>query len=125
MPEDLPIYTNTMLRTGLQFQDLERFKGRDLTGIWEKSDQLIALMEGASDVARARTVLQDSSAEVLLQIHGILFPGRTSAGSFRTIELPPLYRGQDCAPPQYIGRSIANLETWLNAESFREIHPIE
>src|SRR6185436_1682721 len=38
MPEDLPIYSNAMLRTGLQFQDLERFKGRDLAEVWERSD---------------------------------------------------------------------------------------
>ena len=31
MPEDLPIYSNTMLRTGLQFADLARFKDLDLS----------------------------------------------------------------------------------------------
>jgi Fic/DOC family len=125
MPEDLPIYSNTMLRTGLQFQDLDRFKGRDVTAVWEKSDRLIEQLEGASEVSRARAELKDYTREELLRSHGILFSGRIGAGSYRTIELPPMYRGQDCAPPEFIGRSLTNLETWLKADSFHEIHPIE
>lgn len=125
MPEDLPIYSNTMLRTGLQFQDLERYKGHDLTEVWERSDHMIALMEGASRVSAARSELEDCTQQELLKIHGILFSGRTSAGTLRSIELPPMYRGQDCAPPEFISRSLMNLEIWLKADSFREIHPIE
>jgi len=125
MPEDLPIYSNAMLRTGLQFQDLERFKGRDLTDVWEKSDGFIALLEGASEVSQARSVLKQSTQAELLQIHEILFSGRSGAGSYRSIEIAPMYRGQDCAPPEFISRSLSNLEIWLAADSFKEIHPIE
>jgi len=41
MPEDLPIYSQSMLRTRLQFADLERLKGMDLIVAWEKSDKHI------------------------------------------------------------------------------------
>src|SRR5262249_39614383 len=47
------------------------------------------------------------------------------AGSLRRRELDPLYRGQDCAPPEFIERSVDNLVNWIGAESFGEIHPIE
>jgi len=53
MPEDLPIYSNTMLRTGLQFADLARFKDLDLSEVWSKSDEILAKMEGASNVSGA------------------------------------------------------------------------
>ena len=125
MPEDLPIYSNTLLRTGLQFQDLEKYKGPDLTAVWEKSDTLIAAMEGASNVALARKQLAEPTQAQLLQSHRILFSRRDDAGSLRNIEIAPFYRGQDCAPPEFISRSLMNLEAWLAAESFKEIHPIE
>jgi fido (protein-threonine AMPylation protein) len=125
MPEDLPIYSNTMLRTGLQFADLVHFKGLDLSEVWSKSDELLAKMEGASNVAAARSAIRSSTKTELLNVHALLFSGRPGAGQFRSLEIPPLYRGQDCAPPQFIERSIENLEVWLAAESFQEIHPIE
>jgi hypothetical protein len=125
MPEDLPIYSNTMLRTGLQFADLDRFKGQDCTEAWLKSDSFLAQLEGASNVFAARSALHHSTKEELLQLHAHLFNPRPGAGQFRSIELRPLYRGQDCAPPEFIERSIDNLEVWLAADSFKEIHPIE
>ena len=125
MSEDLPIYSNTMLRTGLQFADLARFKDVDLSEVWSRSDELLAQLEGASSVAAARSSIQDSTKSELLKVHSLLFQGRPGAGQFRSLEIPPLYRGQDCAPPQFIERSIDNLEVWLAADSFKEIHPIE
>jgi fido (protein-threonine AMPylation protein) len=125
MPEDLPIYTNTMLRTGLQFADLARFKNMDLSAVWSKSDQLLAKMEGATNVARARAAIFNSTKSELLNVHSLLFQVRPGAGQFRSLELKPLYRGQDCAPPEFIDRSLDNLEIWLSADSFKEIHPIE
>jgi fido (protein-threonine AMPylation protein) len=125
MSGDLPIYSNTMLRTGLQFADLARFKDLDLSAIWAKSDELLGNMEEASDVARARAAIRDSTKSELLNLHSLLFQGRAGAGQFRSLELKPLYRGQDCAPPQFIDRSLDNLEIWLAADSFKEIHPIE
>jgi fido (protein-threonine AMPylation protein) len=125
MPEDLPIYSNTMLRTGLQFADLARFKDLNLSEVWSRSDEILAQLEGASSVAAARSSIQDSTKSALLKVHSLLFQGRPGAGRFRSLEIPPLYRGQDCAPPQFIERSIDNLEVWLAADSFKEIHPIE
>src|SRR6185295_8940019 len=125
MSEDLPIYSNTPLRTGLQFADLSRFKGPDWGDVWTKSDALLAQMEGASDVEAARQALANSTKGDLLNIHSLLFRGRPGAGHFRAVEIPPLFRGQDCAPPPFIERSIDNLEVWLAADSFKEIHPIE
>jgi len=125
MSEDLPIYSNTMLRTGLQFADLARFKDVDLSEVWSRSDELLAQLEGASSVAAARSSIQSSTKSELLKVHSLLFQGRPGAGQFRSLEIPPLYRGQDCAPPQFIERSIDNLEVWLAADSFKEIHPIE
>jgi hypothetical protein len=55
----------------------------------------------------------------------VLFPDRPGAGQWRQTALKPLYRGQDCAPPEFIERSVDNLMTWLTAESFTQIHPIE
>jgi len=125
MPEDLPIYSNTMLRTGLQFADLARFENLNLSEAWSKSDEHLAKLEGASNVAAARSALQGSTKSELLKVHGVLFSARPGAGQFRSLEIPPLYRGQDCAPPAFIERSIDNLEVWLAADSFKEIHPIE
>jgi len=125
MSEDLPIYSNTMLRTGLQFADLARFKDLDLSEAWARSDELLAQLEGATSVAAARSSIQSSTKSELLKVHSLLFQGRPGAGQFRSLEIPPLYRGQDCAPPQFIERSIDNLEVWLAADSFKEIHPIE
>jgi fido (protein-threonine AMPylation protein) len=82
-------------------------------------------MEDASNVARARELIRDSTKNELLKVHSLLFEGRPGAGQFRSLELQPLYRGQDCAPPQFIDRSLDNLEIWLAADSFKEIHPIE
>lgn len=125
MPGDLPVYSNTMLRTGLQFADLDRLVGPDLSEAWAKADGVIAQMESARDVAMARAALNDSTTAALLKIHGILFQGRAGAGKLRSVAIPPLYRGQDCAPPEFIERSLGNLEIWLAADSFKEIHPIE
>ncbi|HZO86660.1 MAG TPA: hypothetical protein VFC26_15685, partial [Verrucomicrobiae bacterium] len=60
MPDDLPIYSdNVLLRSGIQFADLLRWKGIDASPIWKKSDTFIAQMEGGKDIEAARTVLRE------------------------------------------------------------------
>jgi len=125
MAEDLPIYSETPLRTSLQFADLERLKVGDTSVAWLRADQRIAAMEGAVDVAVARESLTDASKASLLHAHALLFPDRPDTGHWRQSRLAPLYRGQDCAPPEFIDRSVDNLITWITAESFTQIHPIE
>lgn len=125
MAEDLPIYSETPLRTSLQFADLERLKGADTSAAWLQADQRIAAMEGASDVAAARESVNQASKGSLLHAHALLFPDRPDAGQWRREGLAPLYRGQDCAPPEFIDRSVDNFITWITADSFTQIHPIE
>jgi Fic family protein len=120
MPEDLPIYSESMLRTRLQFADLDRLKGADSTPAWEKSDNLIEQLEGGMNVRRAREAVQDQTKAGLLQLHSIVF-----GGTLRQQPFKPLYRGQDCPDPQFIDRSLDNFSSWFTAESVLEIHPIE
>lgn len=125
MAEDLPIYSETPLRTGLQFAELDRLKGSDTSSAWTQSDAHIAALEGATGVSAARESLTSMTKEGLLRAHDLLFAGRRDGGRWRETAMKPLYRGQDCAPPEFIERSVDNLATWLNAESFTQIHPIE
>jgi len=125
MPEDLPIYSETPLRTGLQFAELERLKGGDISVVFPRVDASLSAFEGATGVAAARESLTTVSKDSLLRIHALLFRDRPEAGRWRLTPLKPLYRGQDCAPPEFIERSVENLMTWLTAESFTQIHPIE
>jgi fido (protein-threonine AMPylation protein) len=119
MAEDLPIYSDSMLRTRLQFADLQRLSNVDTTSIWEKSDAFIEKFEGAVNVRRARESAQSTKAG-LLQIHSTVFDG-----TMRSEPMKPLYRGQDCPDPEFIDRSLDNFFNWLTAESVAEIHPIE
>jgi fido (protein-threonine AMPylation protein) len=125
MADDLPIYSESMLRTRLQFADLERLKGIDATAAWEKSDSFIEQFEGATNVRKARERVQELTKPNLLEVHSLIFGGREDAGVLRHRSLKPLYRGQDCPDPQFIERSIDNFMAWLTAESVTEIHPIE
>jgi len=125
MPEDLPIYSESMLRTRLQFADLERFKHVDTTPIWEKAGKYIEQLEGATNARRARETVREMNKSALLELHSILFAGRDRAGELRRQSIKPLYRGQDCPDPQFIDRSLDNFSHWLTAESVLEIHPIE
>jgi hypothetical protein len=125
MPEDLPIYSESMLRTRLQFADLERLKGVDTAVVWEKSDPLIEQFEGAINVRQVRESMREVTKARLLHAHAILFNGREGTGVWRRESLKPLYRGQDCPNPEFIERSIDNFLNWLTAESVSEIHPIE
>ena len=109
MPEDLPIYSDTPLRTGLQFAELERLKGGDISVVFPRVDASLSAFEGATGVAAARESLTTFSRDGLLRIHALLFPDRAGAGQWRQASLRPLYRGQDCAPPEFIERSIDNL----------------
>lgn len=117
---DLPIYGDSMLRTRLQFADIERLRHVDTTPIWLKSDSIIERFEGGSNVQRARETVRDVTKEGLLQIHSIVF-----GGALRQHAIKPPFRGQDCPDPEFIDRSLDNLFNWLTAESVMEIHPIE
>ena len=126
MADDLPIYPeNAMLRTGLQFADLLRYRNVDTSTIWEKSDTFIERMEGAGSVAQARAALTQPTKEELLRAHAILFAGRPAAGELRRSRIAAQYRGQDCPEPEFVDRSLDNFFRWMSAESIREIHPIE
>ena len=125
MPEDLPIYSGSILRTSLQFAELERLKQVDTAAVWEKSDKYIEQMEGSADAEKARALVHELTKTGLLEIHSILFKGRNGAGELRRNAMKALYRGHDCPEPQFIGRSLDNFFNWLTAESVSEIHPIE
>lgn len=125
MPEDLPIYSESMLRTRLQFADLERLRGIDTSAVWEKSDGYIEQLEGGTAARKARHAVQEATKAGLLQIHSIVFDGREGAGRLRRKSIKPLYRGQDCPEPEFISRSLDNFSGWLTAESISSIHPIE
>jgi Fic family protein len=125
MPEDLPIYSESILRTRLQFADLERLKGIDTSAAWDKSDGFIEQFEGAIHVRRVRESITEVTKLAIVQAHSILFSGREGAGILRQQRQKPLYRGQDCPDPQFIDRSLENFSSWLTAESVSEIHPIE
>jgi fido (protein-threonine AMPylation protein) len=125
MPEDLPIYSDSMLRTRLQFSDLEKLKGIDTAALWDKSDAYIEQLEGGTNATHAREAVQAPAKAGLLQIHSILFNGRNGAGALRQQPMKPIFRGQDCPDPEFIDRSLDNFLNWLTAESLAEIHPIE
>ena len=109
-----------MLRSRLQFVDLERLRQIDTTSIWEKSDRLIEQFEGGANVRRAREIVLEPAKAGLIEIHAIVF-----GGSLRHQSMKPLFRGQDCPDPEFIDRSLDNFFNWLTAESVAEIHPIE
>jgi fido (protein-threonine AMPylation protein) len=125
MAEDLPIYSDTGLRSARQFADLDGLRRVASPIVWEEADHHVALMEGAIDVSGAREAIASLSLENLLIAHGRLFSNRPGAGAFRASAAEPFHRGQDCAPPEFIERSMLNLFGWLEAESFLELHPIE
>jgi fido (protein-threonine AMPylation protein) len=126
MPDDLPIYPDSpTLRSGMQFADLLRFSAVDTTAIWEKSDEFIARMEGASSVAKARMALTEPGKSGLLEAHGLLFAGQAGAGMLRQTLIAGRYPGQDCPEPEYIDNSLNNFFGWMSAESMAEVHPIE
>jgi len=121
MPEDLPIYSETTLRSRLQFAELERYKHVDTTKSWEKSDRIIEAFEGGSNVRRAREAVQEVTKAGLIGIHQMVF----GDGTLRQQSVRPSFRGQDCPDPQFIDRSLDNFFGWMTADSIREIHPIE
>lgn len=125
MAEDLPIYSDSLLRSRAQFADLERLKGADMTSLWDRSDIHIEQMEGASNVHLVRAAVREPSKASLLEIHSIAFRDRHGAGELRRMAARPLYRGHDCPEPQFIDRSLNNFMGWLSAESLSEMHPVE
>jgi Fic/DOC family len=120
MSRDLPIYSDSSLRTRLQFSALESLRGVDTISVWEKSDGSIAQLEGARDVRKAREEVQEATKAGLLRMHSIMF-----SGEVRREPRQPLFRGHDCPDPQFIDRSLDNFFNWLTADSISEIHPIE
>jgi len=121
MAEDLPIYSESMLRTRLQFADLERYKHLDASAVWDTADRYIEQLEGGSNVRHARERVRTTSKAGLIEMHAIVF----SDAALRRNSMKPLFRGQDCPDPQFIDRSLDNFFNWLTAESVAEIHPIE
>lgn len=109
-----------MLRTRLQFTDLEPLRGIDVASVWEKADGYIEQLEGAKNVRQAREAVQEQTKQGLVQIHSTAF-----GSGLRQRPLKPLFRGQDCPDPEFIDRSLDNFFGWLRAESVSEIHPIE
>ena len=122
---DLPIYSESPLRTGLQFAALDSLKGRNDSAVWKRADEVLAAFEGATGFSDARVSTQSIAPEALRAAHAAAFSGRPGSGQLRQTPMQPLYRGQDCAPPEFIERSLQNLTIWANADSFRQIHPIE
>ncbi len=120
MPEDLPIYGEAMLRTRLQFADLDRYHQIDTSASWDKSDSLIEQFEGGANVRLARERVQEPTKSGLIEMHAIVFDGKLRQGAMK-----PLFRGQDCPDPEFIDRSLDNFVNWLTAESIAQIHPIE
>src|SRR5216117_1132842 len=94
MPEDLPIYSESMLRTRLQFADLERLKGMDVAVVWEKSDAFIEQFEEGKNIRQTREAVQEQTKEGLLQIHSTVF-----GTGLRQQPMKPLFRGQDSPDP--------------------------
>ncbi len=109
----------------MQFADLLRFSAVDTSAIWEKSDEFIAKMEGATSVAKARMALSEPGKSGLLEAHGLLFAGQAGAGELRQTLIAGRYPGQDCPEPEYIDNSLNNFFNWMSAESMTEVHPIE
>ena len=120
MSRDLPIYSDSTLRTRLQFEALERLRGADTASVWEKSDDFLSQLEGARNVREARQEVQEATKAGFLRMHAIMF-----TGEIRRKSVQPLFRGHDCPDPQFIDRSLDNFFNWLTAESLSEIHPIE
>jgi hypothetical protein len=130
MPDDLPIYSESLLRSGMQFAELARLKVPNTGPAWESADNLLRGIESAVNVKDARLALEAPAAEeedldVFIRAHGMLFDGRSEAGALRATALSPIYPGQDCAPPEFIDRSLLNFFEWIKAPSFADIHPIE
>jgi fido (protein-threonine AMPylation protein) len=125
MPDDLPIYSETPLRTGLQFAGLDKLKGTETAAAWKRADDRIAALENATNVTAARQNFADVSRDELVSLHAKLFSHLSEAGLLRQQPVTPQYRGQDCAPPEFIERSLDNMHVWVSSESFQQIHPIE
>ena len=125
MAPDLPIYPETPLRTGLQFAALDSLKGRNDTEVWDRADAALAEFEGATGFAAARAALSSISKQEFIGAHARAFQGRAGAGELRKNDIKPIYRGQDCVPPEFIERSLENLTSWTSADSFGQIHAIE
>ena len=116
---DLPIFGDN------RYPPVEQITGEALAACLARFDSALDYGESASEVGRARASLVAADGEGLLRVHRILFRGREGSGQLRASQAVPVFEGQDCPGPQFIGRSLENLEQWLGADSFGEIHPIE
>jgi len=123
--QDLPLYSQPVLRGSDRFASLDRARGMDLELSIGRFDALLDHGEGNDPAGEARGALINPSRSVLVEVHRLLFPGRPGSGSFRESAVPGVYPGQDCPEPRFIARSLDNFEKWLTAESFEEIHPVE
>ena len=125
MSNNLPMYPDAWLRGGNPFGSLDRAREMDLGPCFERFDRMLDHGEENAPAGEARRALTASSGEALLQVHRLLFPGRPDAGALRSRAVAGIYPGQDCPEPAHISRSLDNFETWLSAESFGDIHPVQ
>ena len=124
MPDDLPVYSESILRSRQQFIGLERLEPADFGLAWSWFDQGVEHIEGGRDALGVLASAEPSKQSLLL-IHATVFEGRSGAGCLRPHRVDPMFRGQDCPDPEHIGRSLDNLAKWFTADSFADIHPIE
>jgi fido (protein-threonine AMPylation protein) len=125
LSQDLPIFSDSVFRGSNPFASLERAKGMNLAGCFERFDTLLDHGEGSGPAGPAREALDGARVAVLLEVHRRLFPGRPGAGRLRSASVTGVFAGQDCPEPAFIGASLASFEGWLSAASFGELHPIE
>jgi Fic family protein len=125
MADDLPTRPDLMFRGGQSFATLERARGLDLSESLARFDSMLDLGEGNVPAGPARAVITEATVSALLNAHRALFPDSEGSGTLRVAGVSGVFSGQDCPEPEHLPHSLRNLEHWLTAESFLEIHPIE
>ena len=125
MSDELPIYSDQIFRNANPFASLDRARAMDLASSLDRFDRLLDHGEQSEPAGDARRAMSAPTPEALLEIHRLLFPGRSESGVLRGSLIAGPFAGQDCPEPEHIGKSLSNLESWLSAESFAELHPIE
>lgn len=97
----------------------------DLSASLARFDAMLDLAEGNVPAGPARAAITDATVPALFEAHRALFPDLEGSGVLRVSGVSGVFPGQDCPEPEHLSHSLRNLEHWLTAESFLEIHPIE
>jgi fido (protein-threonine AMPylation protein) len=97
----------------------------DLGASFDRFDGMLDHGEQNDPAGSARRAMIAPTPQALLEVHRLLFSGQPGCGTLRTSPIAGPFPGQDCPEPEYIAKSLENLEVWLSAESFAEMHPIE